>query len=77
MDHGDPGNASYAGALVDIVIGHMALLGLFLACGSSAPVRIDCEGGTAAWVTRILVAPNVQQHGLPQLQEVGPIRVFF
>ena len=77
MDHGDPGNASYAGALVAIVIGDMEVLGLFLVCGSSAPVRIDCEGGTAAWVTRTPAAPNVQQHGLPQFQELGPIRVFF
>ena len=47
MDHGDPGNASYAGVLV-AVTGDMVLLGLYLACGSSAPVRIEHEGGAAA-----------------------------
>ena len=24
---------------------------LFFACGSSSPVRVECEGGAAAWVT--------------------------
>ena len=38
----------------------MVLLGLSLASGSSAPVRIDHEGGEAAWVTGTLVAPSMQ-----------------
>ena len=36
LDHGDPGNAGYAGAPVAIVTGDMVLLGFFLACGCSA-----------------------------------------
>ena len=33
---------------------------LFFACGSSAPVRVECEGGTAAWLAGTLAAPSVQ-----------------
>ena len=32
---------------------------LFLACGSSAPVRVECEGGTAAWLLGTLAVPSV------------------
>ena len=42
----------------------------FFACGSSAPVRIEREGGTAAWLAGTLVVPSVQGHGLPQVQEL-------
>ena len=48
----------------------------FFACGSSAPVRVECEGGAAAWLAGILSAPSVQGHGLPPPQSYGPIRVF-
>jgi len=61
LDHGDPGNASYAGVLV-AVTGDMVLLGLYLACGSSAPVRIEHEGGAAACVVATLAVPRVQEH---------------
>ena len=44
----------------------------FFACGSSAPVRVECEGGTAAWFAGTLVAQSVQGHGLPPLQELWP-----
>ena len=37
----------------------------FFACGSSAPVRVDCEGHAAAWLAGTLVAPSVQGHVLP------------
>ena len=37
----------------------------FFACGSSAPVRVECEGGAAAWLVGTLTAPSVQEHGLP------------
>ena len=37
----------------------------FFACGSSAPVRVEHEGGAAAWFVGTLVAPNVQGHRLP------------
>ena len=36
----------------------------FLACGSSAPVRVEREGGTAAWLAGTLAVPSVQGHGL-------------
>ena len=62
MDHGDPGNASYAGVPAALVTGDMVLLGLFLACGSSASVRIGRGGGTAIWVVGTLKAPSVQGH---------------
>ena len=32
------------------------------ACGSSAPARVESEGGTAAWLVGTLVVPNVQGH---------------
>ena len=37
---------------------------LFFACGSSAPVSVEREGGTAAWVTGTLEAASVQGHTL-------------
>ena len=42
----------------------------FFACGSSAPVRVEHEGGTAAWLAGTLVAPSVQGRRLPPLQEL-------
>ena len=42
----------------------------FFACGSSAPVRVECEGGAAAWLAGTLEVPSVQGHGLPLLQEL-------
>ena len=44
----------------------------FFPCGSSAPVRDEQEGSTAAWLEATLVAPSVQGHGLPPLQELWP-----
>ena len=61
MDHGDPGNAGYAGALV-AVTGDMMLLGLYLACGNSALVRIGHEGDAAARVMGTLAVLSVQEH---------------
>ena len=49
----------------------------FFACGSSAPVRVEREGGAAAWLVGTLVAPSVQRHGLPPLQELWPYQSFF
>ena len=40
---------------------------LVFACGSSAPVRVEREGGAAAWLAGTLAVPNVQRHGLPPL----------
>ena len=49
----------------------------YFACGSSAPVRIEHEGGTAPWLAGTLVVPSVQGHGLPPLQELWPYQSFF
>ena len=49
----------------------------FLACGSSAPVRVEHEGGIAAWVVGTLAVPGVQGHRTPQLQELWPYQSFF
>ena len=49
----------------------------FFACGTSAPVRVECEGGADAWLAGTLVAPSVQGHRLPPRQELCPIRDFF
>ena len=69
-DHGDPGNAGYKGA---VVTGDTVLLGLFLASGSSsAPVRIQHGGGTAAGIVRTLGAPSVQGPQLSQPRELWP-----
>ena len=40
------------------------------ACGSSAPVRVEHKGGSAAWLAGTLVAPSVQGHELPWWQEL-------
>ena len=50
---------------------------LFLACGSSASLRVEHVGGTAAWLAGTLVAPSVQGHGLPPPQELWPYHSFF
>ena len=44
---------------------------LFFACCSSAPVRVEGEGGTAAWLAGPW-ATSVQGHGLPLPQELWP-----
>ena len=44
----------------------------FFACGSSASVRVEREGGAAAWLVGTLEAPYVQGHRLPPLQELWP-----
>ena len=50
---------------------------LFFACGSSALVRVEYEGGTAARLAGTLVVPRVQGHGLPPLQELWPYQSLF
>ena len=49
----------------------------FFACGSSAPVRVEHEGGAAAWLAGTLAAPSVQGHGLPLPQELWPYHSLF
>ena len=56
---------------------HVQTQDFFLACGSSAPVRTECEGVTAAWVAGTLVVPSMQGHRLPQLQKVWPSQNLF
>ena len=40
-------------------------------------MTVEHEGGTAAWHVGTLVAPSVQGHGLPLLQELWPYQSFF
>ena len=49
----------------------------FFACDSSAPVRVEHKGGTAAWFAGTLVAPGVQGHGQPLPQELWPLSESF
>ena len=77
MDHRDPGNASYTGMPAVIVTGNMVLLGLFLACGRSAPVRIEREGGAAAWVQGPWQCLVCRDTDCLSHRSYGPIRVFF
>ena len=44
----------------------------FLACGKSAPVRVEPEGSAAGWLGGVLAVPSVQGHGLPLPQELWP-----
>ena len=46
-------------------------------CGSSAPVRIEHEGGTVTWLAGSLVILSVQGHSLPPLQELWPFQSLF
>ena len=46
-------------------------------CGSTAPVRVEREGGTATWLVGTLVAPSVQGHRLPLPQELWPYQSLF
>ena len=50
---------------------------LLFAYGSSAPVRVEREGGTAAWLEGNLAAPSVQGYGLPPTQKFWPYQSFF
>ena len=40
-------------------------------------MRVEHEGGVAAWLVGTLVVLSVQGHGLPRCRSYGPIRVFF
>ena len=50
---------------------------LFFACGSSAPVRVEHEGGAAAWLEGSLEVPSSQGYGLPLPQELWPYQSLF
>ena len=73
MDHRDPDNISYTRVLAATVTEDMALLGLVLDPGNSAPVKIECECGTAVWIVRTQVCWNINCLGH---RKYGPIRVF-
>ena len=47
----------------------------FFACGNSALVRVENEGGVAAWLVETLA--SVQGHRLPPLQELWPYQHLF
>ena len=40
-------------------------------------MRVEHEGGAAAWVMGTLAAPSVQGHGVPQPLELWPYQPFF
>ena len=48
-----------------------------VACGSSALVRVEREGGAAAWLAGTLAAQSVQGHRLPPPQELWPYQSLF
>ena len=50
---------------------------LIFAWGGSAPVRVEHESGTAAWVAGTLAAPSVQRQELPLPKGVMALSVFF
>ena len=77
LGSGELWQCQYPGALAAIFTGDMALLGFILASDSSATVRIEHRGGTAAWIMGTLVAKYVQVHRLPQLQELWPYQSLF
>ena len=54
---------------------HTRLFFFFFACVSSAPVRVELEGGAASWLGT-LAAPSVQGHKLALLQELWPYQSF-
>ena len=49
----------------------------FFACSSSAPVKVELEGGAAVWLAGTLAAPSVQGHRLPPPQELWPYQSLF
>ena len=50
---------------------------IFFCLCSSAPVRVEREGGTAAWLAGTLGVPSVQGHRRAQRQELWPYQSFF
>ena len=49
----------------------------FLPMAALPLVRVEREGGTAAWLAGTLVVPSVQEHGLPLLKELWPYQSLF
>ena len=40
-------------------------------------MRVECEGGTAAWLVGTMAGPSVQGHRLPPPQELWPYQSIF
>ena len=72
----DSGNTGYTGVPATIVTGYMVLLGLFLVCGSSAPVRIKHEGGAAAWVVGPWQCQMCRDTNYLSCRSYSPNRIF-
>ena len=49
----------------------------FFACGSSAPVRVESEGGTAAWLAGTWHCQAYRDTDCPHHRCYGPIRISF
>ena len=49
----------------------------FFACDSSAPVRVEHEGGAVAWFAGTLEAPSCRDTDCLCRRSYGPMRVFF
>ena len=49
----------------------------FFACGSSAPVRVEREGGAAAWLVGTLAVPSVRGHRQSPPQELWPYQSLY
>ena len=50
---------------------------MFFACGSSAPVRVEGEGGTVAWLVGTLGHQVCRDMDCLNPRSYGPFRVFF
>ena len=49
----------------------------FFPCGNSAPVKVEHEGGAAAWLVWTRVVQSVQGHRLLPPQELWPYQSLF
>ena len=58
-------------------VGHYRSGFFFFACGSCAPLRVEREGGAAAWLAGTLAGPSVQGHRLPLQQKLWPYQSLF
>ena len=55
----------------------VCLFFFFFTCGSSAPVRVECDGDAAAWLAGTLAAPSVQGQGRSLPQELWLLSASF
>ena len=52
---------------------HKYSTSFFFAFGSSAPVRVECEGGTPAWLAGTVTVPSVQDTNCLFGRSYGPV----